>query len=39
MDTYWNHNTAYHNWLLANVKSRNTVLNVGYVQLADMTNN
>jgi len=29
MDTYWNHNTAYHRWLLSQVKGRNKVLDVG----------
>lgn len=29
MDTYWNHNVAYHKWLLSQVKGRNAVLDVG----------
>ena len=28
-DTYWNHNTAYHNWVLSNVKGRDSILDVG----------
>lgn len=29
IDTYWNHNTVYHKWLLAQVKGKETVLDVG----------
>lgn len=29
VDTYWNHNTAYHKWLLSQVKGRANVLDVG----------
>lgn len=28
-DIYWNHNTAYHNWILFNVKDKENVLDVG----------
>lgn len=28
-DTYWNHNTAYHKWLLSQVKGREYILDVG----------
>ncbi len=28
-DIYWNHNTAYHKWLLSQVKENDTVLDVG----------
>ncbi|MDP4092109.1 MAG: class I SAM-dependent methyltransferase [Bacillota bacterium] len=29
IDTYWNHNTVYHKWLLSHVKGRKNVLDVG----------
>lgn len=28
-DTYWNHNTAYHRWILKHAKGRNRALDVG----------
>lgn len=28
-DAYWNHNTAYHRWILKHAKGRNRVLDVG----------